>query len=98
MGRYGMLDCRSNFSMGSGAKMCSVCNVIDDEMHRMNDCKKYRYVNWYESNEKIDFERIYLGEMGDVLHVVDAILKVWDLEHGRIEYGMLPPLPHFYLN
>ena len=83
MGRYGMLECRNNFSMGSGVKTCGVCNVIDDEMHRMNDCEKYRYVNWYECNEKIDFEKIYSDELGDVLYVVDAVLKVWDLEHGK---------------
>ena len=36
MGRYGMLDCKANFSMGYGGKMCNECDVEDNENHRLN--------------------------------------------------------------
>ena len=83
MGRYGMLDCKSNFSMGYGGKKCIECDIVDDETHRMNDCPKYRDVNLYEQSEKIDFEKIYSDEMTEAMTVVDVILAVWDLEHGK---------------
>ena len=83
MGRYGMLDCRSNFSMGYGGKECTACNVIDDEAHRINDCFKYCVVNRYDKTEKIDFGKIYSDDVNDVMPVVEAILTVWDLENGK---------------
>ena len=49
MGRYGMLDCRANFSKGYGGKLCEACNVIDDEMHRVNFCQKYYSINRYDN-------------------------------------------------
>ena len=83
MGRYGMLDCRANFSMGYGGKLCVECNTDDNEAHRINECVKYRAVNRYDSTGKIDFENIYSDELNDVMIVVDSILAIWDLEHGK---------------
>ena len=31
MGRYGMLDCKSNYAMKYGGKMCLDCDMLDDE-------------------------------------------------------------------
>ena len=83
MGRYGMLDCKTNFSMGYGGKLCVECNTDDNEAHRINECAKYRAVNKYDSTEKINFENIYSDELDDVMIVVDSILAIWDLEHGK---------------
>ena len=83
MGRYGMLDCMFNFSMGYGGKKCTVCDVDDDEAHRINDCIRYRSINRYDDAEKIDFGKIYSDDVNDVIPVVEAILTVWDLENGK---------------
>ena len=83
MGRYGMLDCKSNFSMGYGGKGCVECGADDNEAHRINDCPKYSNINFYSQAEKIDFEKIYSDELSDVITVVNAILTIWDLEHGK---------------
>ena len=83
MGRYGMLDCRANFSKGYGGKLCKACYVIDDEMHRVNFCQKYDSINRYDNPEKVDFGTIYSDNVHGVKPVLNAILKMWDLENGR---------------
>ena len=83
MGRYGMLDCRNNYAMKYGGKVCPECNTVDDEAHRINDCIKYRGVNGFGRGENIDFEMIYSDVMCEAMTVINAILSVWDLEHGK---------------
>ena len=83
MGRYGMLDCKNNFSMGYGGKMCAECNTLDNEAHRINVCVNFRDVNRCDKVDKIDFEKIYSDEMDEVITVVNAILTIWDLYHGK---------------
>ena len=83
MGRYGMLSCANNFSNGYGMKNCDVCNVIDNEEHRINDCEKWKDVNRYCSNEKIVYSDIFSDDKEKCLNVVDSILSVWDLNNGK---------------
>ena len=85
MGRYGMLKCKSNFSRGSGKKLCDVCNVTDDEDHRVNHCTVYESMNRCHSDSKIDFNGIYSDDLNESLKVVRAILELWDLGIGRNE-------------
>ena len=83
MGRYGMLDCRANFSAGYGNKQCLRCDVEDNEVHRMNECPLYGSVNRVDSDQKVDFGKIYSNSIDDVRPVIDAILEMWDLEHSK---------------
>ena len=83
MGRYGMLQCKANFSLGNKEKNCSSCGTSDNEDHRINHCVLYRNVNLFDSSDKLDFDMIYSDKIEDSLHVVDIILKVWDLGNGR---------------
>ena len=83
MGRYGMLQCGANFSMGYGDKNCGTCGVTDDECHRINYCSNWRDINLYESADKLNFELIYSENVQESLVVVDRILKMWDLGNGR---------------
>ena len=50
MGRYGMLDCKTNYAVKYGGKNCLDCNMLDDEAHRINDCVKYSSVNRCDGN------------------------------------------------
>ena len=83
MGRYGMLDCKNNYAMKYGSKMCLDCDTVDDETHRINDCTKYRGVDGFEGREGINFEMIYSDNMCEAITVINTILSVWDLEHGK---------------
>ena len=56
--RFRMLECGRNLK-GSLNETCTQCNVLDDENHRMNYCIKFRDVNFYDSDEKMDFKNVY---------------------------------------
>ena len=83
MGRYGMLQCKANFSLGKRDKDCGSCGTLDDEDHIINHCVLYRNVNLFDSIDKLDFNIIYSDKIDDSLRAVDNILKVWDLGNGR---------------
>ena len=83
MAYYGMLNCKANFSGGSGNKNCTTCCVLDDENHRINHCIRYKEVNLYEQRDKIDFSQIYSDNLANVIKVVEIILKLWDLGYGK---------------
>ena len=85
MGRYGMLRCANNFSHGHGTKMCDLCGVEDDEDHRINTCPKWEKINFVNSACKVSFGDIYLDDYERCLVVVEAILRMWDLDSGKNE-------------
>ena len=82
MGRYGMLNCKANFSMGNGGNLCRECNVVDNESHRINNCVLYRDLNLFDSDERLDFDLIYSDGEG-MRNMLKVILSMWDLEHGK---------------
>ena len=83
MGRYGMLSCRANFSMGTGNKDCIRCAERDDMDHRINRCINYRDINLYDSAHKLDTTMIFSDEIEMVRPVIQRILSMWDLEHEK---------------
>ena len=83
MGRFGMLLCNANYSKGVGGKLCTICKVVDDEAHRINDCILFRSTNLYDQAEKCDFECIHNDDPEKALEIVKLILKVWDLGNGQ---------------
>ena len=82
MGRFGMLECRANFSSGAGGKMCANCGIIDDENHRMNYCSLYKHVNLHDTDEKVDFCQIHSDDKQQAVKVIRNVLSMWDLEYG----------------
>ena len=85
MARYGMLDCRKNFSYGYGNKVCPTCMTIDDERHRINDCIRWSDINLHRSSLKIDFEVIFSNDP-EILKCISSIIQsIWNLENGKNE-------------
>ena len=74
MVRYGMLQCKANFSLGKTDKSCSFCESLDVENHRINHWILYRNVNLNDSSYKLDFNLIYLDELDTSLSVADVIV------------------------
>ena len=89
MGRYGMLECASNYSTKYGGKNCHRCNVVDDEAHRINDCILYKHINRFHSPEKITFNDIYSTDEKLSYEIVKTIMSMWDLENGKNEIRVL---------
>ena len=50
--RFGMLECGRNFK-GSNSITCNESSTVDDEEHRLNYCKKFRAMNYYDYEQKI---------------------------------------------
>ena len=77
-----MLECGTNFK-GTIKEMCSDCNVQDDEMHRLNYCKKFRSNNYYESDVKVDFDDIYSTDLQTLRTLLPKIGKVWNTKNAN---------------
>ena len=54
LSRNGMLECGANFK-GTMSEVCSVCAVVDNENHRINDCTVLSEVNQANCSEKYSF-------------------------------------------
>ena len=74
---YSMLECGNNFP-GTQDKTCRECEMIDNEYHRLNNCKKYRQVNYYDSDQKVDFNLVYSRDIEIIKQLVPMITKVWN--------------------
>ena len=83
--RFGMLECGKNFK-GNKPEICSLCSEIDDENHRLNDCKKFRDTNFYDSDIKVDFQKIFSNDIETLREILPSIQKVWNTKtaHGTM--------------
>ena len=85
MSMSGMLDCAKNFRHKYGGTNCTVCNVLDDENHRINECYRYRELNLYHSRWKYEFRTIFSDDKDAVDRTLQVIVSLWNLENGRNE-------------
>lgn len=83
--RYGLLECGRNFK-GTHSEICSLCKCIDDESHRLNECKKYKEINLYDVPEKVDFSLVYSNDLSIIRKVTPYIERVWNTHssHGMM--------------
>ena len=83
--RFGMLDCGTNYK-GTKPEICSQCNVIDNEDHRLNNCIKYRNINQYDCNEKVNFKKIFSNDIEVLREIIPIIQRVWNCKtaHGTM--------------
>ena len=80
MARYGMLKCGRNQG-GSIKKICDLCNVLDDEEPRLNECTKW--ANNKDEPEKIPFEQIYSSDLGSLREILYRITPIWNTKNGQ---------------
>ena len=80
--RNGMLVCGKNFR-GTINYICPICNTIDNEEHRLNECVNYESINYSNSDEKIPFETIYSDDQVVLKTIFERINKVWNVKTGR---------------
>ena len=80
--RYGMLECGKNYK-GTMSQNCNICNCIDDENHRLNECPKWKDRNQYDSNTKIDFSQIFSNDIGTLHELIPHIQNVWNVKNAH---------------
>ena len=83
--RYGMLECGRNYK-GNKPEMCTQCNMLDDENHRLNECVKFRDINLYDSETKGDFYKIFSNDIDTLREIIPIIQKVWNT---KTAYGTM---------
>ena len=85
LARSGMLECGKNFK-GTIPEKCRTCESIDDENHRLNDCITFRDTNFYDSETKVDFHKIYSNDIETLREIIPIIQKVWNTKtaHGTM--------------
>ena len=81
MGRYGMLDCASNYKVKYGSKQCRECKCIDDEYHRLFKCPRWNDIT--QTAEPFPWSEIYEGESEKLIIIAQKILEKWDLLNGN---------------
>ena len=80
--RYGMLECGTNYK-GSMKEICERCKVVDDENHRLNYCEKYRDINFWDADEKEDFNLVYSRDINEIRNILPKINKVWNTKNAH---------------
>ena len=81
LARNGMLECGKNFK-GTMKDVCQECNKIDDEEHRLNDCKTWNEMN-NVGKTRVDFTDIYSEDVDVLKRVIDVIENVWELKYAN---------------
>ena len=82
LSRFGMLDCGKNFK-GTRIINCEECGVYDDEKHRVNYCSKFRSLNNYDSETKVDFGLIYSNDVDILRKIMPKISEVWNIQNAN---------------
>ena len=77
--RYRMLECGKNFK-GTMKLLCNVCNLIDDEDHRLNSCQKFADINQCKSSNKINFEDVYSNDIHILRQIIPIIERIWNVK------------------
>ena len=81
LARHGMLECGANLK-GTIPEMCRKCNVVDNEYHRINECRNYTQTNLADSLEKCKFSEVYSEDESILDKVIENLERVWELKKG----------------
>ena len=74
-----MLECGQNFK-GTISEKCNLCDVPDNENHRLNYCIKFRDINFFDNAEKVDFNLIHSNNVEILRDISPKIEKVWNTQ------------------
>ena len=77
-----MLECGINYK-GTQKEWCDICSCYDDENHRMNKCPKWREHNFYDDEEKIDFNLVYSHDIDVLRYIIKKINVVWNTHNAH---------------
>ena len=60
--------------------------MIDNEDHRLNHCKRFKEFNYYNNEEKVQFEKIFTNDVATLKDIIPKIEQVWNT---RRAHGMM---------
>ena len=65
------------------SETCHTCNVIDNENHRLNDCRVYSDTNRVNHPTKFDFGDIYNDNDNILNPVFTHVDNVWEFRYAN---------------
>ena len=68
--RFHMLDCGINFK-NIMSPICNTCKKTDNDDHRLNFCTRYKDTNFFDDNEKVNFEDVYSSDINVLRNVIN---------------------------
>ena len=80
--RFRMLECGTNFK-NSISTTCSTCKKRDDEVHRLNHCKRYKTTNYYEDANKPNFDDVFSSDVTVLRNIIPSIERVWNTRNAH---------------
>ena len=80
--RHGMLECGSNFK-GTIPQMCRQCSKIDNENHRLNECRMFSAHNYANSNTKCNFNDVQSDNDETLKKILTDIEKIWEFRFAN---------------
>ena len=80
--RFGMLACGTNFK-GSTDSQCSECKCLDNEDHRLNYCKLWRDINYYDDEDKVNFDSVFSDDLNELRSTVSKFERVWNTKNAN---------------
>ena len=80
--RHGMLECGSNFK-GTMPQTCQTCSVLDNENHRLNECRIFSVHNYANSPTKCNFTDVYADNDVILKKILTDIEKIWDFRFAN---------------
>ena len=80
-----MLECGNNLKE-TMPEMCKTCNVLDDEDHRLNECRVYNDMNLVNKSTKANFGDVFSDENDKLNSILDHIENLCEFlyANGRI--------------
>ena len=60
----------------------SECNVYDDEDHRLNHCKRFKDMNYYDHVDKIVFDDVHSENIDTLNEIIEKLQKVWNTKNA----------------
>ena len=80
--RFHMLECGQNYK-GTLKEVCVTCNCPDDENHRLNECVRFRDINFYDAETKINFQDVFSTDLNVLKAVIPKIQQVWNVTNAH---------------
>ena len=80
--RYGMLECGKHFK-GTLRTNCDLCDVEDDENHRLNYCVKWKERSLYSVNEKVNFSDVHSEDVMTLRKIIPHIQSLWNVKNAH---------------
>ena len=84
--RFEMLECGNNFR-GSIEELCNIWKCID-ENHGFNYCIRWRDINLYDCNEKVDLNVIHSDSLHNLKPILSKIETVWNIKNAYGTFDM----------